>query len=126
MTALLPHKQEIQQQVPITSSGKKWAVPHGHRSLFMEFVSHSQAPNTSSSIPDSCLYHREDRTMTNKPTGFSKCTLYPLHTSLYEQWLLSNYNMMLPPNKLCSKGLHVEHFSPGVFQNFCFALLSHV
>lgn len=32
-----------------------------------------RAQNTSASIPDSCLYHRQCRTMKNKTTGFSKC-----------------------------------------------------
>lgn len=120
--------REHSSKCPSLHQGKKRAVPHGQKSLLMDFVSHSRAPNTSALITDSCLYHRQDRAMKNKTTDCSKRALYPLHDSLHKEWFFSvwNYNMMVPANKLCSNGLCAEHFSPSIFQNCLFVFLSHL
>lgn len=70
--------RKYSSRCPSLHQGKKRAVPHGHKSLF---VSHSQVPNTSASILDSCLYHRQYRTMKHHWI-FKMCTVPITHLTV--------------------------------------------
>lgn len=127
MPAVLPHKQEIQQQVTITSWGKKEGSstqPEKPVHGLCEPLMGSKHFSINSSLLSVSQAGQNDE---EENHGLFKMCTVPI-TRFTMQGMVSlvvwNYNnMMLPPNKLCSKGPSVEHFSPGIFQKFHFCFL---